>query len=165
MAQRTFIRSSVTIVAVLIALLCGLWFWKRSIHRQTVQRPSAEHGNGTAQTQDRIPTTNARQPDPSITLPADPVEKRRLAVDAKNVPVNFWGKVVDQDDAPLQEVRISARIRRWNMGPSLNPGGVFTTKAAVSRNDGSLEITGASGDVLTIVRMEEYGDDGEVDAL
>lgn len=87
------------------------------------------------------------------------------AVDAKNVPVEFWGKVVDQEDSPIQGVRAKARIRHWGMARLANPDASFFQKEATTGVDGLLHISGDNGDVLTLESLEKDGYEPEQGAL
>src|SRR4051794_11351378 len=51
-----------------------------------------------------------------VLSPAGQVPKSqniREAAQASNVPVNFWGKAVDQDDQPLEGVAVNVSVRQW----------------------------------------------------
>lgn len=88
-----------------------------------------------------------------------------LAADAKNVGVNFWGKVVDQEGAPVSGVRVRARIRHWQLEGRFNVGTRFIQKEAMSAGDGRFEISGATGDVLTFEALDRQGYEPEPTAL
>jgi hypothetical protein len=83
-------------------------------------------------------------------------------VDGRNVPIRFWGRVVDQDGAPLRGVKVKARIRIWPI-PGIGEG-TFTKRQVTSRADGVFEIRRVSGDVLSIETLEKEGYEAELKA-
>lgn len=91
------------------------------------------------------------EPEASVT----PEEKSRGVVESKNVSVEFWGKVVDQNDAPLAGVKIESQIRHWDF---ISGSGAAQTKinaATTTDADGQFHIGGSSGDDLTLKIAKE----------
>jgi hypothetical protein len=124
----------------------------------------------------RTPDPNSRSGDPvpsnvssSATPPSDaraiadsPTSSPISAVEAvhratleKNVPINFWGKIVDQNDLPLPNVAIRAKARQWGM--ALPAEGTFKIINLESGIDGKFSITGELGDLLTIEQILKPG--------
>ena len=88
----------------------------------------------------------------------DPANIRR-AIEAGNVPINFWGRVVDQEGLPLPEVRI-AYAYSIHHGNDLGVAWIeFETKngEATSDQDGAFAITGLTGHDLTIESLVRPG--------
>lgn len=88
----------------------------------------------------------------------DPAKVRR-AIEAGNVPINFWGRVVDQDDMPLPGVRIAYR---YSVHHGNDQGVAWieheTRKGeVVSDNGGSFAITNIKGHDLTIESLSKLG--------
>ena len=132
------------------------------VERQTGRSPEASL---------LLPTGSPRRVGMSGPIPSqagDPLDKSArlaLAADAKNVSVNFWGKVVDPDGAPVAGVKVRARIRHWQLEERFNVGTRFIKKEAVSGGDGQFEISGATGDVLTFEALEKEAYEPEPTAL
>src|SRR5436190_17829409 len=81
----------------------------------------------------------------------------RMAAEAKNVPIRFWGKIVDQNNSPLTGVTVRATVRHWQGGPGIGLNASFPEKMALSDQDGRFEINGGNGDLLTIRGLEKVG--------
>lgn len=81
----------------------------------------------------------------------------QAAVAAKNVPVNFWGRVVDQDEQPLAGVRVVMRIRQWFYNTNSGPGTLSPKQEATSNTEGKFEWTGVSGDSLELESVTKEG--------
>lgn len=73
--------------------------------------------------------------------------------------------VLDQNDTPLDGVKVKAGIRRWQFNMLSSPKGIFTIREAISGADGRFEIKGEEGDVLTIEAMEKSEYEPEPTAL
>lgn len=88
----------------------------------------------------------------------------QIAAASKNVPIDFWGKVIDEQENPLHGVTVRAHARRWGV---LN-GFVGTDNpkvSAVSGVDGRFEIHGINGDILTVDSLEKENYEVEPGAL
>lgn len=110
--------------------------------------------------------TASSSPSPIVPTPAVDLEKqyeqRRVEqvhaiITAANVPINFWGKVVDQNEKPLLGVRISFFVRK---GVELAPG-IPSAKQEkyVTETDasGRFQLTGVRGDAISIDSMVKEG--------
>jgi hypothetical protein len=78
-------------------------------------------------------------------------------VEAKNVPIEFWGKAVDHNDAPLSGVKIESQIRHWDFTQGVGTSSRTVSDQMTTGGDGLFHIGGASGDDLTIKAMEKDG--------
>jgi len=83
-------------------------------------------------------------------------EAFHAAVAEKNVPIYFWGKVVDQDDAPLAGVKIQMSIRQW-VSDSTGMTAEFPLFNKETDTRGLFELTGQSGDVLEFKSIKKDG--------
>ncbi len=75
----------------------------------------------------------------------------------KNVEINFYGKVVDQNDHPLAGAAIQAETREWFMKNPFEPGGKFLRPVAVTGADGLFRFTRLHGDALGILSITKEG--------
>jgi hypothetical protein len=96
---------------------------------------------------------------PKQILPSQMSQKEqwRLAVEAKNAPIDFLGKVIDQNEVPLGGVRVIASIRSF-MVDTNDTGVAFSSKTnLVTGSDGIFEVHGMKGDSLQIETLEKDG--------
>ena len=87
------------------------------------------------------------------------------AAESQNVPIRFFGKVVDQDGAPLEGVNVTGRVRHWSVGALLNLQAGFIKREDRTGPDGRFELKDATGSVLTIEALEKQGYEPEPIAL
>ena len=116
------------------------------------------------------PTNSAMPLAAAAVIPLQPItnapeRKLQVLVAGKNKPISFWGQVVDQDEKPLDGVKIGGNIRTWYVTPAMNFDSRFPTVNAVSDANGKFEIHNAGGDVLTIKSMEKDGYEPEPGAM
>jgi hypothetical protein len=86
---------------------------------------------------------------------ADRLHKLEMAVAAKNVAIQFWGRVIDQDGQPLPGVRVVMSARKWHSLPEV--GATHAKVERITDSGGSFEIEGVSGDVLSREILEKPG--------
>jgi hypothetical protein len=81
---------------------------------------------------------------------------------SKNIPVDFYGLVIDQNSNPLPGVEIKSGVRHWKMVPpeyGLVGADEIPLKATTGP-DGRFELTGASGDVFGVLLFKDGYDAG-----
>lgn len=78
-------------------------------------------------------------------------------ITGKNVPIAFWGQVVDQDGAPLAGVRVAVTVRHWRFSAPSGISASFPKSEMLSDTDGRFEITGETGDNLTLTTVHKEG--------
>ena len=78
-----------------------------------------------------------------------------------NVPIRFWGRVVDQDGAPLAGVKVAVGVRTWKTIPIGVPWGVDSSRLRLTGADGRFEVSGVDGDVLGIDSLALPGYEAE----
>jgi hypothetical protein len=83
----------------------------------------------------------------------------------KNAPIDFFGKVVDQDGNPLEGAKIKAQAREWYVTPTFGVDARFPSVDKVSDTAGRFEIQGIKGDAPTIESLERDGYDPEPSAF
>jgi hypothetical protein len=84
-------------------------------------------------------------------------ERMRAVIEAKNVPIEFWGRVVDQSNAPLSGVKIESRIRHWDLGSGFGSPGRIIKDGMTTGGNGDFHVGGSTGDDLTIQTMAKDG--------
>jgi hypothetical protein len=72
------------------------------------------------------------------------------AVERANIPVRFYGKVVDQQGMPLADVNVRAKVRHWYIpsGSAVYGNGHMVRIDRVTDVDGQFLIEGTTGDAL-----------------
>jgi len=97
---------------------------------------------------------------PLMLAMAEKEQKFREDVERGNKPINFWAKVVDQNDRPLAGAVVIFGVRGWTTGPDLDVGVIpkFRELRLVSDANGHVKATGERGDAATVrsVQLEGY---------
>lgn len=153
----------------LILLIC-LWFWQHgrrinysgdpTVHTEVAQQAKSKRS---AQGEGQVPPETVSPSNENPRLDEQRQQQIRASIGDNNVAIRFYGKVVDQDDKPLSEVKIRVHVRTW-----LSTGGRlsdFPKLSATSSPNGIFEIDGANGDVLTIDALEKDGYEAEPGAM
>lgn len=128
--------------SAILAVLLILWFC-RSGANETGNLDGRQRGQSTANAQGESQ------------LPAsDPRERERELLASKNVPIRFYGRVVDEAESPVEGAEVvfairSAPLAMWTSGES-QPGASMTGK------DGIFAISGR-GESLTIKSITKAG--------
>ncbi len=74
-----------------------------------------------------------------------------------NVPIDFWGRIIDQDKNPIAGVRLLAGVRHWEFIPIIGPTATPAKVEVFSDRDGRFKWHGRTGDVLEIAAVEKAG--------
>jgi hypothetical protein len=128
----------------------------------SVQTPVVANGNVPSKVNVSM-LTNAPKQMPSVQMSRK--EQWRLAVQEKNVLIDFWGKVIDQNEAPLAGVNVVASVRSF-MVDSNDMGVAYSSKTnLVTGADGIFEVHGIKGDSLQIETLEKEGYEKEPGAF
>jgi len=77
------------------------------------------------------------------------------AIQRKNQPISFYGRVVDQDGAPLSGVKVQSSIRHWD--PSAPNLGSSIPLNANSDSAGIFSFAGVTGDAITVDSIDKAG--------
>jgi len=103
-----------------------------TIKNTTQQNPATE------QTPPLVITPKANELE--STTEAEKNAKARQMLEARNKPIELWGKVVDQDDAPLPGVNVEAEIGHFVWPPEQAPNGVSTKQELLTDTDGEFYV-------------------------
>ena len=79
-----------------------------------------------------------------------------------NVPVAFYGQVVDQDTSPLQDVQVSIAVSEESMMPSLLTTGSTAILQRRTGPDGRFEVSGLNGHRVTVTGLVKEGYEPEL---
>lgn len=93
-------------------------------------------------------------------------QKLELAPNYMNAPINFYGRVVDQDGNPLSGVRVAVSVRQWYR-PTASVGldSTFPKTELTTDTGGYFQFVNGSGDDLRIEALEKEGYEAELKAL
>lgn len=153
------------LLALLLAVLITLVLHKRPAPITDVV--SAEP-TGKSQTNNQISVTPVRNsktnvpaqinaPVQTSSPQASREEKWRQVALGQNVPIDFWGQVIDQDGNPLAGVNVITDIRTFTIGIDGKPYTAFPKTTLATGADGLFEVRGKTGDVFSILALEKEG--------
>lgn len=159
------------ILGIVLVVVAGIVWWLSRTSRETTPSQRSEDAQQSGRTSEVTevrtaspnrstePPTNASQLQPQA-----PTTIRDYTSD-QNVPIRFWGKVVDQDENPLAGVTVILSARSWGVAnlAQLNPS--FEEFERATRADGRFELTDAKGDVLTVKKLLKEGYEASPKAL
>jgi hypothetical protein len=80
-----------------------------------------------------------------------------LASGWMNVPIQFWGKVVDENEKPIAGATISLHVRQWHPSVFLQPRGDFKNFERLTDFEGRFHVEGEKGDTLTVQSITKAG--------
>ena len=141
-------------LVVLIVSIVFVAVWMRRTENQTYSSPLPSKGS----------VLGAASAKPSLAVPAtsqgsvDRAERTRALLNAGNVPITFWGKVIEEDGAGIPDVIIKYRIQRAGR---LEANGTIAEdgfQASIASNAvDEFSITNASGTTLSMVDLTKEG--------
>jgi hypothetical protein len=165
-------RFYVLIICSAVAVLYWI-FWRGSLKRESGNSYGAHQAfeqytvslaraHQIAQTASNSPIIVTNGQNPSLGFNASNRieairEKWRGALEAQNVPIVFYGRVVDQTSNGLPEVTISTMVRHWD---ATNSGAGIRVQR-VTDADGTFEISGVTGDAFSVESIQKQGYDLE----
>jgi hypothetical protein len=152
-------------ILFIVLLMLALLFWQRPA------QPPAKTEQSPMTVQSTLPPVNSAGPAPMAPVVAQPrvqasvatnLEAKREAIigqdiSSKNMPIDFYGLVIDQDSNPLPGVKIKSSLRHWKMAPP-DYGFIGADEIpleATTGADGRFELTGASGDVFGVLLYKD----------
>jgi hypothetical protein len=102
-------------------------------------------------------TISNPQPQPSA-LTTNREDLVKSALEQKNVPINFYGKIIDQESNGLPGVHIVAHVRQWHLDATADSwGNKFPKFELTTDSDGRFMLENAAGDSLTIESVTKDG--------
>lgn len=161
-------------VAILVLVILAVVFWRRPVKQAAMSEsmPATEQLTNvpvsTANVSSNPPAsvglpTNLEPTIQQITNPTnyDTREPRELRlqqiIEGENVPINFWGQVVDQDDQPVPNVRIVMIARHPEYVVPESVTSTNLTMEMLTDAGGRFEWTGGTGDLLSIESVVKDG--------
>lgn len=147
--------------AILVALVTIGTLWSRHNLRVKDDVSTALLGAVNGGTPAGSPTPrplNIAQDKSEVSDRDDPAKVRRM-IEAGNVPINFWGKVTDQDGVPLQGVTV-AYTCFIHHGNDFGVAWIELEERkgqAVSDASGSFAMTGLTGNALALDSLNKTG--------
>jgi hypothetical protein len=147
-------------ILIVVLLMVALLLWRRPVppSANTEKLSAAVQSNSPAAPLIGQPTLQAKPPSDVVTNS----EARRQAIlgqiiAQKNIPVDFYGLVIDQDSNPIPDVKIKSSVRHWKASdPNFGIIGADQIPLeATTGADGRFELTGASGDVFGVLLTKD----------
>lgn len=146
---------------VLVAAILAVIFWLKP-HQHTIVLPPSQEavqstnppsaGNASVVPQSAsharpatIPSVNQQS---LVTHKVETPEQARQEIESANVPIEFYGRIIDQNSNPVPDVKINIGIRHWTMpDPTVQLAGSDTIHLdQISDANGRFEFHGATGD-------------------
>ncbi len=86
-------------------------------------------------------------------------EEIRQYMESQNVPIQFYGRVVDQDGNPVSGAHIALSVRHWTVvAPSAFGGDGHSERfEKTTDTSGSFRLEDATGDILTVEDIQKEG--------
>lgn len=118
-------------------------------YNNPLPKPSKPSSSTTSQ-QTGLTTTNQTT--------ASKLELFKVSLEQKNVPVDFYGQVFDQESNGVPGVQIVMRIRQWHLDTTADPwGNKFQKFNLTTDSNGCFVLENAAGDSLTIESVSKDG--------
>jgi len=86
-------------------------------------------------------------------------------MNSANQPISFFGKVVDQDNNPIPDVKVTFEIRYMKEVGPVGIGDTFDYPSTATGPDGRFALTGAKGSVMGVKSLEKAGYDSSEKSL
>ena len=164
------VRPGIWILVAISVLLLGLLLWNFAARHTTeprAERPQQQRPDQTLSEETPKPTQVQRREEataqPSFTASAvapsngAAAAKLEQALRGRNVPIDFWGRLLDQSGGPIAGGTVQARVRQWGTVPGLATLSDADKYTVESGADGIFHITGVTGDVLAIETIQKEG--------
>ena len=170
--KRSFIYLLLGLVSVALIALLVRRTRSRNAQQTLMVTPTTDHAARTPAAsaqprseQDHAP--KARTPQPAASqksvVKQSPTNRQQRAEQVtermlqRNVAVNFWGRVLDQNDTPVTDAQVVLTVRRWasaapNYLDAIQEQHEFTTDS-----NGRFELLSVSGDVLNLESVQKPG--------
>jgi len=124
-------------------------------------RMEAATNNAAQTTPHPAPATNPVSAATSNAEPSAAIVRKYM--ESQNVPVEFYGQIVDQDGHPLSDVKVQAHVRHWNVVTPIAFGAEGRSIPITKETDtnGRFEINGETGDAVTMKSFQKDGYEAE----
>lgn len=160
-------RKRIILFAAFAILICGiLLFFSGGNQFKPNGEDKSLISSQNSNTLNTVTTTNMVAP--TQISPASPAinreQKMELAPNSKNVAINFYGRVIDQDGHPLSGVRVAVSTRRWLYASASGLDAKFIKTVLETDSDGRFQLD-ENGDDLAVETIEKSGYEPEPKAL
>jgi hypothetical protein len=153
------------LVLLMVAVVLVLLFWRRPIQppagteppQATVQSTNAPAtASSSSVSSTPPPTTSVNQPG-IVTGKVETPEQAKQEIESANLPIDFYGLVIDQNSNPIPGVEIKSGVRHWVMPDPTTElaGSTNILLTATTGVDGRFELSGATGDVFGILLRKD----------
>lgn len=147
-------RHPVIVAACGVIILLLLWMLLRRHEPQNIEK-SLHHAAPVAVVTNQPPHASRGERDKQYLQ--QKIEAIRAIVKEGNVPIEFLGQVVDQENHPIEGVKVKAHSRETYEEEPGRAGTKWPTMEIMTDSDGMFRISGLRGDVLGIDSIEKDG--------
>ena len=155
-----------TLFYTLLAIICIISGWllfqfhsKPQGDNNATPEPAAKQSNKSAV--ENVATlkqvsSNAQLQAVSVNKPLpNSVERIQRALESKNIPIQFYGMVIDQNSNALSGVKVNVSIRHWELSENAESTVIRIERKTDAK--GRFEINGATGDGFDIASIQKDG--------
>lgn len=164
-----FIITATVILALMLLLVLWQKFGRKEPHiapqtnaLETKAQEKNPVGLSQHQTGPMKPPVNTETNTP-IVAPEQENTLSQLVKDA-NVPIAFYGQVVDQDGGPMAGAMVQLKIRKWIFVPPAGSAARFNSLERISDTSGNFSVESETGDVLQVENIQKASYELEKDA-
>lgn len=158
-------------MSVLLLVALAVWFWWQPAPETAISE-SAQHSVQSGNTPLAQPNkaslgvSNTSSPTLSLPTPAPVLsdstpspEIIRQHIEAQNVPIEFYGKAIDENGNPLSGVKVSVKVRHWKVTTPIAFGaeGQMIPVEKETGQDGDFQINGVTGDGFDVESLGKIG--------
>lgn len=158
-----FIAIFLAVILVILTLL----FWRHSnkntnapISPEKVAIQSSNNANTILQTGNSnfIISSNSASPVSQSQLTNARIALLKHELETKNAPVNFYGRVIDQESNGVAGVHILMHVRQWSLDAMADPwGNKFPKFDRITDSNGNFSLENVNGDSLTFESIVKDG--------
>lgn len=151
-------KKRIPILLLAVLLLFVAWWFLRAPAKNPVPAPTASKPVAT----ERAVTVTAEPNSAGQQISEQAQEAARLNAtrqrgQSSNLPIRFYGKVIDQHGEPIPEVRVTLGLRTFKEPVPGVMGDADVSLVRTTNAEGRFEITDAKGSVLEMRSLEKPG--------
>jgi len=151
-----FLLLTITLIGMAVLLVHkSVEHRQRSINKtQSIQKESTARTNDQslpAQGKPTYPTTSRQAILITNQATVSRSELLKISLVQKNAPIDFYGKVIDQEYYAVPDVHIVMHVRQWHLDATSDPwGNQFQKFNLTTDSNGTFALKNSTGDSLTI---------------
>jgi hypothetical protein len=159
-------KRTLLLVIVVLVLLFLLWWLPRTQSVPLAGKAAPAAQPTSQQPADETKTTAAAKMPPATPGPKpDKLEFLRDLAQKSNRPIQFYGKVIDQNENPIPGVKVTLGIRTAKEPVAGLVGDAFDYPVVTTDAKGRFSITDAKGALLTVKSLEKPGYEASIKTI